>query len=212
MHTTKLKRLIYFATEREADSTRRLLNAHQKIAPGLYVCEQGYVRVGGMGILAAACGAMQQVQVDWDELWNFGIAASLSPLFPVETRVVVKSVQRPAWFPEGLEARSIEWYERLFPTLHLSTEERCGALPQARLVSCDFPVHQPHLADHLRGSADLLDMEGYGLAFSARQLGRPCFVGKWVTDSANIHGPNEIQRLLNCASDQFAAWIQELLI
>lgn len=198
-----VKRLIYFATEREAAATRRLLNAQREIAPGLYSCEQGYVRVGGMGILAAACGALLG-STHWEELWNFGIAASLSPDFPVETRVVVKSVQRPGWFPDGLETRSKEWYERLFPTLHLT--EKGG-----RLVSCDFPVHQPHLADSLRASSDLLDMEGYGVVFSARQLGRRCFVGKWVTDSANVQGPGEIQRLLDRASDHFAEWIQELL-
>lgn len=197
------KRLFYFATEKEAAGARQLLHAEKLVAEGLYICSQGYVLVGGMGILAAAC-SVAGVRGEWDELWNFGIAATLSAHYPVETRVIVSSVQRPNWLPGGLETRSREWYERLFPVIQLREEG-------ARLVSSDYPVHQPHLAEELRTLADLLDMEGYGLAFAARQLSRPCFIGKWVTDAATQEGPLAIQKLLKDASDHFAGWIDELL-
>lgn len=201
-----MKRLFYFATEREAAATRRLLVAQECIAPGLYTCPQGYVQAGGMGILAAAVTSAA-CSARWDEVWNFGISATLSPIYPLETRVVVGSVLRPNWFPERVEARSQEWYHRLFPTLHRADQK--GSL--ARLVSCDFPVHQSHLADQLRPFADLLDMEGYGIAFMAYQLAKPCFIGKWVTDCANAEGPSAIERLLDRSSEHFADWINELL-
>lgn len=202
----KRKRLFYFATEREAAVTRRQLGAHESIVPGLYACPQGYVQIGGMGILAAAIHSAG-CSMHWDEIWNFGIAATLSPAYPLETRVAVGSVSRPIWFPDGLEARSQEWYHRLFPPLY-HTEQKGS---WARLVSCDFPIHQPHLAISLRGFADLIDMEGYGLGFMAYQLAKPCFIGKWVTDCASREGPLMIQRLLDQASEHFADWIGELL-
>lgn len=206
----KEKRLFYFATEREARATRSLLGAHELIAPGLYHCPQGYVRIGGMGILAAASSAACD-RFHWGEMWNFGIAATLSAAYPLETRVVVGSVLRPSFFPDGLETRSQEWYHRLFPTLHLTEERSAKGTSLARLVSCDFPIHQSHLADCLRSTADLLDMEGYGLAFTARQNSKPCFIGKWITDCATAEGPTAIERLLDHASQQFAEWVSELL-
>lgn len=200
-----LKRLFYFATEQEAAGTRHRLGAQEQMAPGLYRCPYGYVRVGGMGILSAACHPSQIM--DWDEVWNFGVAATLSSEVALETGVLAGSVQRPAWFPDGLEARSKEWYARLFPKLHLTED----AATFARLVSCDFPVHQAHLSDSLRAHADLLDMEGYGLAFMAHSLKRPCLIGKWVSDSASVGGPEAIRRLLSRFSDACAEWVDELL-
>lgn len=199
------KRLFYFATAQEAAGTRSKLEAHEQIAPGLYSCPYGYVRIGGMGILSAACSPSQTM--DWDEVWNFGIAATLSSEFALETRAIVSSVERPTWFPDGLETRSKEWFARLFPRLHLTLD----ASKTTRLVSCDFPVHQTHLADTLRTHADLLDMEGYGLAFMAHSLKRPCFIGKWVSDSASVNGPEAIKRLLSRFSEHCADWVDELL-
>lgn len=208
-----MKRLFYFATEREAAASLKLLGAkgcQECMTSGLYTCPQGYVKVGGMGVLAAAA-AVGGVQ--WDELWNFGIAATLSSVYSLETRVVVGSVGRPSFFPEGLELRSQEWHSRLFPRLHCSAQASPSLTNAslARLVSCDYPIHQSHLADQLRVDADLLDMEGYGLAFAAYQLAKPCFIGKWVTDCASAGGPLAIQRLIDQASKHFAEWIRELL-
>lgn len=197
------KRLIYFATEQESESTLQMFHAEKLADQRLYACSQGYVLIGGMGILATAC-AIAGVKEEWDEVWNFGIAATLSERYPVQTRVIARSAQRASWLPHGLEQRSKEWYQQLFPVINVQEEG-------VRLVSSDYPVHQPHLALDLSTYADILDMEGYGVAFAARQLNRPCFIGKWVTDSVTQEGPLAIQKLLKEASRHFAGWIDELL-
>lgn len=191
------KKLIYFATEAEAKVSLQRLKAVE-IAADAYECDLGTIIVGGVGILHTM-HALSQYIAQADEVWNLGVAGALQNRYRLGEVVQIREIGRNNLFPNHLETRSQQFHGHLFATLSLNCPS--GG---ARLVTSDYPIHQPHLASQLAAHADLVDMEGYAVAYLAQKWQKPCQVWKVVSDFAQPGGPELIQSQLDNASERFA--------
>jgi adenosylhomocysteine nucleosidase len=201
------KKLIYFAHPLEAQATimqtRAVALQDDKKA---YQFGHGLILVGGMGILATMHVLGRYIH-QVDEVWNLGIVGALQPHYQLGDCVQISQVQRSVLFPQDLAEYSQQFHNTLFPAIALTVNnENKGA----RLVTCDYPIHQQHLAHQLARHADVVDMEGYGVAYIAQQWQRPCRMWKVISDFASAGGPELIKAQLRSASLQLATIVQEL--
>lgn len=192
-----VKKLIYFATQMEAQASLVQLDA--KLLPtGEYSFSQGIILIGGVGILQTMHAVSQHIH-KVDEVWNLGVAGALHTRYKLGDCVQITEVVRNALFPPNLEDRSQRFHNTLFPRIVLS-QQPVGA----RLVTSDYPIHQQHLTQQLAAHADLVDMEGYGIAYLAQQWQKPCHMWKVISDFASPGGAELIKMQLNSASVQLA--------
>lgn len=196
-------KLIVFATEREALPTLKQLQAKPTAETHCFSFSQGLVLISGIGLLAAA-QTVARYSACATEVWNLGIAGSLKAHLPLGQLVEVKQVLRYGPGAEFADTRSHSWHSRLFPPLSLQTEGYS-------LLSCDYPLHEETLSSRLAAHADLVDMEGYGIAYAAAQRQLPCKLYKVMTDHARLDGPVLIERHLQAASESLAAFLKPLI-
>lgn len=191
------KKLIYFATLKEASASIDRLQATPIAAGrGCYRYDQGVVVIGGMGIYATIAAVSSHLN-DVDEIWNLGVAADLHARFKLGDCLPIHSVQVAAFYPKGLEERSQRMHRMLYPPITL---QQLGA----RLITTDYPIHQAELRDQLAQQADLVDMEGYGIAYLAKHVAKRCVIWKVISDFATIGGPELIHQQLEQASERLA--------
>lgn len=193
------RRLIYFATQAEAQTSLSALQTCPSKSRNTHLYDNGIIVVGGIGLLAAMHNLSSAHHLPFDEVWNLGVAGSLSNTYSLGELVAITSVTRPHLFPASLDSRSRQWQQDLFPPLKTAHQ----TLNQ-RLVTCDYPIHQADLRDQLAQQADLIDMEGYAVAFLAKQWGKPCYIWKVVSDFASEGGPEVIKDQLKRASERLA--------
>lgn len=174
-----MKRLLCFATEREARQTLRALNT-QQASPNLYQSASGDVLITGVGLLNACAATMQHAK-SYDEIWNLGIAGALIEGFALGDLRQAGTVCRHLHLPTNLDEHSEGYARNLVPSISL------GEGPT--LISSDYPLH--HRPKNLQ--ADFVDMEGYAIAQVAQRLGKPCFLWKLVSDFSSEGGAKLIR-------------------
>jgi adenosylhomocysteine nucleosidase len=78
------------------------------------------------------------------------------------------------------------------------------------LASGDTFVTEPAIRARLAEHAHLVDMEGYAVAYAARQFGAPCRVVKHVSDNAD-EGALDWPSLVDASARELGSWVRALL-
>ena len=176
------RKLILFADREEATATLNTLNT-EYISKNCYAYEEGLIVISSMGVHFAQ-HAVSSYAKEVDEVWNFGLAGALNDAFEIGALLEVKYVGK--YIPSGpLDPDSTAIVEKTAPHIALEAGE-------VRLVTSDFPIHDDKHRASLAKAWDVVDMEGYGIAFAALQLGKKCRMWKIVSDFASPGGRNLI--------------------
>lgn len=77
------------------------------------------------------------------------------------------------------------------------------------LASGDVFVHEPAVRDRLAAQADLVDMEGYAVAFACAELGVPVRLVKHVSDQADGSAMAWAE-VVDASARVLGAWLDEL--
>jgi nucleoside phosphorylase len=196
-----MKRLITFATLREATPSLQLLEASLSSEKNLYLFSDGYVLITGIGLMAAATQTALHLPLA-DEVWNFGIAGALRDDLPIGTICTVQSVSKFLFFPEDIDTHTKNMGALAFPTYALASAG-------TSLISSDFPIYHPMIRSQLALNHHIVDMEGYGIAFSAKQAQKPFRLWKIISDFASQEGPQLIQQHIDRLAIQSAELISQ---
>jgi hypothetical protein len=183
--------LITFATEKEARGTIDALKARQE--GDLFVFERGAIFITGMSSLAAAVN-LAQILSAYEEIWNIGLAGSFTKeegLFPIG------SITKFLFMPETTSLHSRTFF--VPPPLILGTGKK--------LITSDFPIHDQTLSLN----ADLVDMEGYGVALLCQKMQKKLKMWKIVSDFAEKGGEERIRAYIEALSLQMACFIKGML-
>lgn len=192
------KKLLIFACLKEAEHTIRVLNCKPIQEAHLYEFDQGHLVISGIGPLAA-CHATTRYQHLASTILNFGIAASLQGSGQIGECFTIASVAK--YTPIHTDhAHTIHFTHSLFPLIDLGGTGK-------RLVSADHPIHDEKLTKTLGQTADLVDMEGYGIAFAAKKAMKPCTLFKMISDFGNEMGPMMIKMHLSDCSKMLSDWV-----
>lgn len=178
--------LITFATYLEAKNFLDRIEAFPLKEKHLYKIDKGLVMITGIGSLAAASQITPYLP-GCEGVWNFGLAGALKPNQPIGTIQAIKEVSKWLSFPEDIDAHSHQFGSQAHPPLTLSDKG-------ASLLSSDYPIHSPRLRDELSSQFDLIDMEGYGIAYAAKLFDKPCTLHKVVSDFVSLDGPDLIRK------------------
>lgn len=195
----KAQLLITFATYREAVHTIKMLEAIKSDDPNLFTFAEGYLLVTGMGMLAAASQTAQHLPFV-QEIWNLGIAGALHDTTGIGTICEIQNVSKFLYFPDDIDSHSHQFSSSLFSPLSLSSHGSC-------LVSTDFPIHNLGLRTRLASSYHLVDMEGYGIAFTASRAKIKCRMWKLISDFASSDGQKLIAQHIDRLSEQFSTLV-----
>lgn len=191
------KLLIVFATQKEASATIDLLEAipvigHQRTiwpeeeATSLYSFEKGWIALSSIGIANAQMTIAQHAHLV-DEVWNLGLAGGLQEKHCVGDLLSIHNVGK--YIPLEIDRTSFLMGETANPWLSLHSP-----LKEASLLSSDFPIHDARLRSSLQKKWDLVDMEGYGVAFAAHYFEKKCRMWKVISDFARIGGRDLIKQ------------------
>lgn len=185
-------RLIVFATQEEAQATLNTPPSHHDL-----------VVITGMGSLAAAAAVAKSLAStpSIDEVWNIGIAGALNQRLPLESVCYISTVTKYLSLPTGIDDHSRQLAKRTFPPIVLQEKGYS-------LISSNYPIHHPEIRDELAQQADLVDMEGYGVALAAAQAHKRCCLCKVVSDPADFKGPALIKAKLPLLSHTMAKILQ----
>lgn len=188
-----MNRLLLFATLAEADASIRKYGAKQ-LSAHEYQFSQGTIVVCGLGSYAAM-RAMYLYAKEHAEIINLGIAGALSEKVPLSSLHRIHTVGKYTHLPQDIDAVSGQMAH--LPQIALHTQG-------TRLVTCDFPLYHQPLRDQLALEWDLIDMEGYGVAYAAHSLGRKAQLWKIVSDFASEGGREMIKKNIKYYSEQLA--------
>ncbi len=173
-------KLIVFASYDEAAPSLLVLKAEMLQERRLYQCAAGLIVISGLGCIAA-CAAVARYAAECDEIWNFGFAGVLRLGTPLGSIAYVREVGKHLSLPAHLDAHSARLSRAQHPPLQI-------AEAGVKLVSSDYPIHDERLRNTLCQDWELVDMEGYGIAYAAAQLNKPCRLCKIVSDFSQPGG------------------------
>ncbi len=168
------KILIVCALFKEAQALLNLLNAkpvsgftqelwNEGTHPSYYHFPQGALVLSGMGVHAAQLAVTQHAS-RFDEIWNIGLAGSLTSSLSIGTIFPIKSVGKyVSLSKEEADPITYSCMEQHLPHMLLGDQGE-------RLISSDFPIHSKVHKSVLSHNWDLVDMEGYGIAYAAKYL------------------------------------------
>ncbi len=196
--------LIAFATQLESSAAIELLKAI-KIDDWLWEFPKGRIAVTGMGTYHAAFFLTQAIQSQRPSaLWNLGFAADLKDR-EIGTIEHIKSIHRPPLSsrPDKISRRI---YRECYPPLQIYP-----FCPGVDLVTVDAPVHCLTMRKKCAEIADLLDLEGYGVAAFARMHQIECKMVKIVSDRAQGGGRNELLANAPALAHKLAVWLVKAL-
>lgn len=196
------KILLVFATEAEANPTANALNA-KPVSRHSMSFDGGFLVVTGMGAMAAATHVMHYLP-HCDEVWNIGIAGSLHSHIPPGRFTEIASVSKNLSLPYDIDTHSRTLARNSYPDIHLN---HTGL----RLLTSDYPIHQPHLREQFGLVADLIDMEGYAIAYCCHTTGKPCRLFKLVSDPCMPDGKEMIRKRLRLYAGHLSQRVLELL-
>lgn len=155
--------------------------------PSLYQFEQGWIAISGLGIHAAQMSVSKNSHL-CEEVWNLGFAGSLNCNLSMGEIYSIHHVSKFIPIDSSLlDPLSLQCLKFSIPPFTLSE----GAI---KLVSSDFPIHNPLLNQQLAIHYDLVDMEGYGIAFACSRLGKTCRMWKIISDFASPGGRELIKK------------------
>lgn len=204
--------LIIFATTKEARSTIELTGASPVSGATVHVwsegevaaCyrfEKGLIAICGTGLHPAQMCATKYAPLA-EEIWNFGFAGALKK--DEHLGHLVEIATNDKYLPIALDKVSYECATSGLPSLQLSPSGH-------KLISSDFPVHDAERRKQLGLNWDLVDMEGYGIAYAAHFLGKKCRIWKIVSDFASCDGRELIRNHQDALSHTIAHTIKDNL-
>ncbi|MFN0065636.1 MAG: hypothetical protein ACKVOH_05300 [Chlamydiales bacterium] len=202
-----MKRLFVFAQATEASATIKKLQARpvpghlipiwsEGIQPSLFTCDAGLILLTSVGIHQAQSAVAEQGG-NVDEIWNLGLAGALHDHHGIGELLPIAQVSK--YVPADLDGHARSLMENTLPSLMLEKEGKT-------LISSDFPIHDIGHRDRARPS-DLVDMEGYGVAFAAHHLGKKCRMWKIVSDFATPGGVALIRKHKQELSEKMAQFL-----
>lgn len=195
--------LIMFATNGEAAAALTTLSAQPTDDQKLFEWTGGHVVLSGMGPLAA-CQAVTKYGPGHDELWNLGMCGSFSDRHKPGTIAKVSNVEMLPVTPYQLDSHAEALHKMLHPSLTLLADTK------ARLATCPFPLRAASVLPAYRERFDLVDMEGYSIAWAAQQIHLPCHLWKVVSDRVEDTNPTCIQNKLSSCSHLLSKYILSL--
>lgn len=197
-------KLLLFAQYSEAEATINLLKAKAQpnsqkqiwsegIIPTLYTYDDGMIVITDVGLYPAAA-AVANYGPQCTEIWNLGLAGTLDDTLEIGALLPIHRIGK--YIP-------IDNRHRTMPTdLKLGDEG-------PSLVSSEFPVHEYVHRNRLAAHYDLVDMEGYAIAYMAQSLGIKCQMWKIVSDFASPGGRELIAKNKSKLSQKLAEHIIE---
>ncbi|MCH9625085.1 MAG: hypothetical protein S4CHLAM123_02520 [Chlamydiales bacterium] len=202
------KILIVFAQTREASATLKRLKATpvplhtihvwtEGVMPSYYQFDQGFIVISNTGIHAAQMAVSKYAHA-FDEIWNWGVAGSLKDNQPIGKIYAIEKVDK--YVPVQYIPLDEGSKECIASTLSSHNLNSLGH----KLISSDFPIHDKILRESLSSQWDLVDMEGYGIAFAAHHLGKTCKIWKVISDFASENGREFIHRHMEELSEIIA--------
>lgn len=212
-----MKKLIVFAQLLEAKNLIERLSAQvvsgeilevwsEGSIPNCYQFEKGLIVISNVGLHGAQM-AVSKYGHGMDEVWNIGFAGSLNDQLPIGDILEIDKVGK--YLPEeALDPISQDCFFSTVPPLLINGKKESGG---GRLLSSDFPIHSASKRDNLKKDWDLVDMEGYGIAFACHYLKKKCRIWKIVSDFASEGGREMIRKNRNALSIKIAGFIEELL-
>lgn len=187
------KVLHILATELEAQPILAALEAKENMSAGLaklYCGRQHDVLVSGMGPIPAAFAMGWAVRQPYTRWINLGVAGSLQQKFKTGT---VLGIEKVFCDPPGFE----------LPTL---SNLESGHV-RGRLITVPQPVHDEPTKIRLSQQADVVDMEGYALAWSAHMARIPIQICKIVSDECRSGDQHMIrQRIPELMRELWRVW------
>jgi adenosylhomocysteine nucleosidase len=193
--------LIIFAQAAEAECAIRRLKAQpidgemahiwsEGYIPCRYRFDAGQIVICNVGILSAQM-AVAKYGKRYDEVWNLGLAGSLRDHHPIGELLFIEKVGK--YIPleiENLDGRTQECLSSSFPLFSLPSE-----LPiKGALITSDFPIHHREHRQRLSKEWDLVDMEGYGIAYACSHFNIKYQLWKIVSDFASPGGRELIRK------------------
>lgn len=179
-----MKVLFVAALEEEAQS----LAAHVEVH-----------RVGVGKVQAAAALAARLHRTACDLVVNIGTAGGLQRQ-PIGEVVEIGMVHQHDFDHAGVSA----FVGRALPGGPLRLDGPAGA--RGRLATGDRLITSASARARLAGEADVVDMEGYAVAATARAFGREVWLAKAISDGAGEDMPIEWPTALRRCSDALGAW------
>lgn len=153
----------------------------------LYRFEEGWITICGVGVHAAQMAVAKYGHLS-QEVWNAGFAGSLRGLLPIGDLMPISTIGK--YIPLDISELDSHSQENIaFNLPHFSLSEGEG-----KLISSDFPIHNAFHRERLGKQWDLVDMEGYGIAYAARDLRKKCRMWKIVSDFASPGGLELIRK------------------
>jgi adenosylhomocysteine nucleosidase len=192
-----MKTLIVFATHEEAQPTIDLLAAQPFTCsiPWFYEWEKGFLVVSGIGSFSTFV-SLNAISQSIDTIFNFGLAGALNRSLELGTLLPVSRCSKLLWHPGGAEAAKMTASYDACPELAFEAEQEIS------LVSSDFPVYGT-----LSQPFDLVDMEGYAVAFFAKKQEKPCQLYKVVSDYCDASSSTLIKQGLKKHAEAIAQFI-----
>lgn len=208
-----MRPLFIFATQLEAKAFLESLD-FSKVHSNLWQSRFCHLLICGMGSLQAS----HQLTKTLHEiprpthLVNMGCAASLSEFKTFDClRVskVSKSLDRTE-----IDKHSQLFFDHLFPSIEITSSCDTWKLPTATLTTVDCPVHNVEMRSKLSFFGQLLDMEGYGLAYVAKEAEIPLEMIKCISDHAKDGGEQSLRDNIGSCSKKLSSialsWLQLL--
>lgn len=174
------------------------------IVPSCYRFEKGVIAICNVGLHSAQMSVAKHA-VHCEEVWNLGLAGSLKEGLPIGEIISIDQVGK--YIPieeESLDPRSQECISFTLPTLLLAGNG-------SRLVSSDFPIHHTQHRERLASKWDLVDMEGYGIAYASAALGKKCRMWKIISDFASPGGRELIRKHKKALAEKIADVVDSAL-
>lgn len=190
--------LITFATFAEAKATLQACQAKQ-IGPHLFQDAQRHILITGMGYCRTMV-RLGELSFRPKRILNLGVAGALDPEWNVYTCISIKSVILYA--PKANDKGAEKIHQDAFPPIVLDHTS------EAELMTSPMPIHGGDLYNNVSSSKRLVDMEGYGIAFTAQEWGIPCTIIKVISDFGKENASAEIQENLHLCSRKLS---EELL-
>lgn len=189
-------KLICFATHEEASHSLTRFNA-EEVHTGLYKSDIGPIVITGIGPFAAHAVSMT-LSEEIDCFLNIGLAGSLREDLAIGSIHPVASVSKFLWHPKGKDFANISFASQL-PFLTLQDQG-------LRLCTADFPIYGE--TKELASLCDFVDMEGYGIALSAKVRNIECRLYKIISDHCSESSASQIKTRLPELSEQMACFLE----
>lgn len=205
--------LIVFAQAGEAAATLARLQAEpvegeraqvwsEGEIPCYYRFERGSIAISSVGLHAAQMCVARYCHA-CDEVWNVGLAGALKNGHPIGSLLPIGTVGKYIPIPvEDLDNGTQECLTFTLPHLNLYSNN------PGRLISSDFPIHDLAHRERLAGAWDLVDMEGYGIAYASSHLGKTCRMWKIISDFASPGGRELIRKHKAELSERIASFLE----